>query len=642
MLLACGTASPAQQPTSESTAATRQAEEPTSGSAAANPSGTTRGQDGDAAGKRQLNSTTPVSSTGGTSASQSRPTPSSDASAANTPTGAKPSEASGQKPSSPDVEALIALYRATDGDNWNANSNWLSDNPVGTWHGVSTNDAGRVQALNLNDNQLDGHLPDELGNLAGLRSLNVAGNRLSGPIPEEMANLPLVSLDLSRNQLSGPIPAGLGELAAQWGTINLSENPDLCVPAPEHRLVAALLESKSISTRPQTCQVDPATVEGDREALVALYQVTGGDRWKSAENWLSPQPLDTWLGVHTDASGRVSALGLRDNGLTGTFPMQIMQLAHLTVLDLGTNPLTGEIPQEIGGMTYLELLNLSDTQLTGTIPDTIGNLRYLNGLFLRNNELTGEVPGSLGNLRHLGNVDLSGNQLTGAIPPELGNLAPDHDRGYPGLTILNLSNNQLSGEIPEELAALQGSIDLWNNPITGCLPSDWEARVTVDLYPCGRGANDNPEGWLQLLAGKDDRGNDLYPEPIIVTETRRQVLGELIGHLVEWIRVEDPDKAGFYNDGQLGVLFRNSWLEETLKWEPLWSQAPDLKIRINGRFMWEAYGGEEIEYQITAVGVFDTMETSDRDWTREYLDNYGRVPIFSRFQGTPEVEKLSR
>ena len=45
---------------------------------------------------------------------------------------------------SPDCAALVALYEETDGDNWENNSNWLSDAPLGEWFGVTTDDDGRV------------------------------------------------------------------------------------------------------------------------------------------------------------------------------------------------------------------------------------------------------------------------------------------------------------------------------------------------------------------------------------------------------------------------------------------------------------------------------------------------------------------
>ena len=58
-----------------------------------------------------------------------------------------------------DRDALTALYRATGGDSWSNNTNWLSDAPIGQWHGVSTDDNGRVTWLLLRNNQLNGEIP---------------------------------------------------------------------------------------------------------------------------------------------------------------------------------------------------------------------------------------------------------------------------------------------------------------------------------------------------------------------------------------------------------------------------------------------------------------------------------------------------
>ena len=48
-----------------------------------------------------------------------------------------------------DRAALVALYNATDGDNWYLNTNWLSDEPIGNWYGVTINDDRRVSELSL-------------------------------------------------------------------------------------------------------------------------------------------------------------------------------------------------------------------------------------------------------------------------------------------------------------------------------------------------------------------------------------------------------------------------------------------------------------------------------------------------------------
>ena len=41
-----------------------------------------------------------------------------------------------------DRPVLVALYNATDGPSWKNSANWLSDKPLGQWHGVTTNESG--------------------------------------------------------------------------------------------------------------------------------------------------------------------------------------------------------------------------------------------------------------------------------------------------------------------------------------------------------------------------------------------------------------------------------------------------------------------------------------------------------------------
>ena len=121
-----------------------------------------------------------------------------------------------------DRAALVALYHATNGDQWTNNIRWLSGQPLGKWHGVTTDDQGRVTALDLVaytanytsmiSNNLTGELPPELGNLSELVSLEIYDSNLTGPIPPELGNLSkLRGLDLSGNALTGPIPPGIGQ-----------------------------------------------------------------------------------------------------------------------------------------------------------------------------------------------------------------------------------------------------------------------------------------------------------------------------------------------------------------------------------------------------------------------------------------------
>ena len=112
-----------------------------------------------------------------------------------------------------DKAALVALYQATDGDNWLSRLNWLSDAPIGTWLGVTTDDSGRVIKLNLSQNGLQGTIPPALGDLTNLESLDLSDNQLRGEIPPTLGSLAnLDSLDFWANQLRGEIPPELGNL----------------------------------------------------------------------------------------------------------------------------------------------------------------------------------------------------------------------------------------------------------------------------------------------------------------------------------------------------------------------------------------------------------------------------------------------
>ena len=117
-------------------------------------------------------------------------------------------------------------------------------------------------------------------------------------------------------------------------------------------------------------EIPPATGSpaSDRAGLEALYHATGGANWRRNDNWLSEAPLDQWYGVVTDGDGRVTSVGLANNGLRGTIPPEFWQLDALQELGLGENGLTGSITPEIGNMHNLRRVQFFRTQLSGTVP----------------------------------------------------------------------------------------------------------------------------------------------------------------------------------------------------------------------------------------------------------------------------------
>ena len=178
----------------------------------------------------------------------------------------------------------------------------------------------------------------------------------------------------------------------------------------------------SITMTPQRTPTPASVTAGvntDREALVAIYNSTEGPQWINDWNWTTDRPLGKWNGVSTDEHGRVIEIILGANGLTGTIPPELGNLANLEELILWDNDITGPIPPELGDLLNLKVLFLMNNEFNGLIPLELGNLANLEVLVLLNNDLTGLIPSELGNLVKLQSLELGGNKLTGELPQSL-------------------------------------------------------------------------------------------------------------------------------------------------------------------------------------------------------------------------------
>ena len=112
-----------------------------------------------------------------------------------------------------DRKILECLYASTGGVDWMTSTNWYSSASLGEWHGVKTDDDGRVTQLNLSNNELTGPIPSELGDLTHLSRLFLSNNELTGHMPSELGDLTaLTVLSLWGNNLTGTIPSELGDL----------------------------------------------------------------------------------------------------------------------------------------------------------------------------------------------------------------------------------------------------------------------------------------------------------------------------------------------------------------------------------------------------------------------------------------------
>ncbi len=90
-------------------------------------------------------------------------------------------------------EALNKLFDATQGDDWINHRGWTFDrrpraDDVDQWHGV-TIENGRVHALSLAQNNLNGQIPQELNAFQKLQALQLDKNPLRGTLPESITLL---------------------------------------------------------------------------------------------------------------------------------------------------------------------------------------------------------------------------------------------------------------------------------------------------------------------------------------------------------------------------------------------------------------------------------------------------------------------
>jgi len=421
-----------------------------------------------------------------------------------------------------DSLALVSLYNATDGPNWT--NSWNLNQPMSTWYGVLRNAEGCVSSLSLFNNQLNGTIPADLGNLSSLSYLNFNDNQLTGSIPAELGDLSnLKTLYLVDNQLSGTIPPELGNLS-NITTFYIYDN-QLSGSIPPELGNLSKLSSFGLHQNQLSGPIPPA--------LGNLYNLTSMHLYSNQLSGSIPCEIGNL--------SKISTLNLHDNQLSGPIPIELGSLSKLSYLRLQQNQLTGSLPASIGNLSNLVYVQAFSNQLSGCYDQNLINLcsqvgtmqinidnnfdaewsdfcstgsgqcnttigcrqtdslalvslynatdgpnwvnswnlnesmKFWSGvgtntdgcvasLFLQSKQLKGTLPPEIGNLAHLSYLNVSNNQLSGSLPAELGDLF--------NMTNLNVNFNQLSGSIPAELGNLPllYYLGLRTNQFSGTVP----------------------------------------------------------------------------------------------------------------------------------------------------------------------------
>lgn len=261
-------------------------------------------------------------------------------------------------------------------------------------------------------------------------------------------------------------------------------------------------------------QAQAAIPAGERQALVELYNATGGAGWTNNTGWLGGAGTECqWHGVVCNgAEDHVVTLYLYGNNLANFLP-DLSALQMLVWMDLNGNQLIGSLPPAQSLPQSLQVLWLSDNEFDGSIPD-YSNLPSLQELYIGGNRLSGPLP-SAKNIRGLkvfeagSNVpdrnrfdspipqpfagtniesyNVSNSGLTGALPELNGSDYPNLAYFYaalnnlegpipslsaiPTLNEFNVGFNHLSGEIPD-ISSNPELTRFWveNNELTGNVP----------------------------------------------------------------------------------------------------------------------------------------------------------------------------
>ena len=332
-----------------------------------------------------------------------------------------------------DRAALAALYEATHGERWKADSAWLTNAPLEEWHGVETDAAGRVVGLNLRENGLLGTIPPEVGNLSALKQLNLQRNELYGPFPLQLLQLgDLEVLNLRSNRLSGPIPAELATLTS-LRTLNLSWNQHTGrIPTELGTLLN--LERLNLMRNAMTGPIPPELGNLSKLEFLSLGGVTGT--------------------VPPELGRLANSKGIRfvDSNLTGTVPTTWLGLQNLSWLILPDPakvciPGTKAFAAWLAGIEFwrASLCNAEDIVVLDRLFATTDGPVWTSSRGWPDPgpaiDRYGVVTDTTGRVVA---IDLEGNGLLGALPEELGNLS--------SLRTLRLGNNTLFGELPANLA----------------------------------------------------------------------------------------------------------------------------------------------------------------------------------------------
>ncbi|XVF77168.1 hypothetical protein PTKIN_Ptkin14bG0019800 [Pterospermum kingtungense] len=356
-----------------------------------------------------------------------------------------------------------------------------------------------LECLRIQDNQLEGSIPDEVHSFPNLVELDLTGNLLNGTLPswlytisslqrihlsdnqfsgyiKEFQHNSLKRIELRGNRLQGPIPSSISQLfnlTALWlPSNNLSGMVEVAMFSKLQCLEELDLSSNSLSLNSDSSSADyvlpnlqhlklsscnitefPQFLSGSKGLKV--LDLSYNRIYGKIPKWMMDVGKDSLFYLNlshnsfTDIDQQlpwkeIQYLDLSSNLIHGDLPLLPLET---NVFFVSNNSLSGEISSQICNARSVQYLDLSHNYLSGTIPQCFGNLsNSLSLLNLGENKLHGIIPPTFTKDCQLKNLNLNGNQLEGPLPRSIINCR--------GLEVLDLSNNKINDTFPHWLGGL--------------------------------------------------------------------------------------------------------------------------------------------------------------------------------------------
>ena len=268
---------------------------------------------------------------------------------------------------------------------WFTSRGWLGDpSSVCDWYGITCNNSGKVEKIELATNGLTGYFPPEAALLHdSLNYLdlynNIVHNKgdLGNSFLGELTNLEYLFYGTTSFEYDG-IPTEIGALT------KLKEYD--C----SYSLYFGDLRSESFE---KLSNLNYLVMDGNAyndtlpAELVSLPELeflyAGFSFVEGNLEFMKDMP-------------KIFELWLDDNpGLAGSIPTSIGDVQTLVSFSATNCGLTGTIPTELGQLTEMIQMWLYDNDLDGTIPTELGNLIKMKIFNVQKNEITGSMPGEI-------------------------------------------------------------------------------------------------------------------------------------------------------------------------------------------------------------------------------------------------------